>query len=79
MTGASSLKIMAKKAASAGGTVPTTMPWLKAFSPIETRVSQAKNLYNARNEAQADLFDCIEVFYNHRRRQSANNLLSQVD
>lgn len=37
------------------------------------------HLYRTRQEAQADLFFYIEVFYNRRRRHSALDYLSPVD
>ncbi len=51
----------------------------ESFFQLLKRERVKRRIYNTRDEARADLFDYIEVFYNQRRRHSANNLLSPVD
>ncbi len=47
------------------------------FSTLKTeRVS--RSIYRTRGTARADVFDCIERFYNPRRRHSTLNFLSPV-
>lgn len=52
---------------------------VESFFQLLKRERVKRRIYNTRDEARADLFDYIEVFYNQRRRHSANNLLSPVD
>ena len=35
--------------------------------------------YKSREQAQASIFDYIEVFYNRKRRHSANNQMSPAN
>lgn len=38
-----------------------------------------RKTYATRDEARADLFDCIEAFYNSRRRHSTLGQVSPVE
>jgi putative transposase len=41
------------------------------FSSLKTQRT-ARKIYRLRNEAKADVFDCIERFYNPKRRHSTS-------
>lgn len=51
----------------------------ESFFQLLKRERVRRKIYNTRDEARADLFDYIEVFYNRQRRHSANEHLSPVD
>ena len=38
-----------------------------------------KRIYRTHNEARADLFDYIEMFYNPKRKHVRNGMLSPVE
>lgn len=38
-----------------------------------------KKIYSTREDARGDIFDCIDRFYNCRRKHDSNNLLSPVE
>lgn len=48
------------------------------FSTLKTERT-ARKVYRTRNEARADVFDCIERFYNPRRRHSKMSYLSPME
>jgi putative transposase len=48
------------------------------FSSLKTERT-ARKIYRTRNEARADVFDCIERFYNAIRRHSTFGYLSPVE
>lgn len=52
---------------------------VESFFQLLKRERVKRKIYNSRNEARADLFDYIELFYNNRRRHSSNELLSPVE
>ena len=47
----------------------TTPPWKASSSSLMTERT-ARRTYRTRDEAKADVFDCIERFYNPKRRNS---------
>jgi putative transposase len=51
----------------------------ESFFQLLKRERVKRKIYNSRDEARADLFDYIELFYNNRRRHSSNKLLSPVE
>lgn len=51
----------------------------ESFFQLLKRERVKRKIYTTRAEARADIFDYIEVFYNHRRRHSSNELLSPVE
>lgn len=51
----------------------------ESFFQLLKRERIKRKIYNTRNEARADIFDYIEMFYNTRRRHGSNELLSPVD
>ena len=51
----------------------------ESFFQLLKRERVKRKIYNSRDEARADLFDYIELFYNNRRRHSSNELLSPVE
>ncbi len=54
-------------------------PWLKVFfHSLETECVLHER-YQTREQAQASIFDYIEVFYNRKRRRSANNQMSPAN
>jgi putative transposase len=48
------------------------------FSSLKTELC-ARKVYRTRDEAKADVFDCIEPFYNPKRRHSTIGYLSPVE
>jgi putative transposase len=48
------------------------------FSSLKTERT-ARRTYRTRDEAKADVFDCIERFYNPRRRHSTLGYLSPME
>lgn len=50
----------------------------ESFFQLLKRERVKRKVYSTREEAKADLFDYIEMFYNTRRRHSANEHLSPV-
>jgi len=57
----------------------TTTPWRKAFFQSLKRERIRRKTYVSREEARADMFDYIEMFYNPKRRHSSAMQLSPVD
>ena len=51
----------------------------ESFFQLLKRERVKRKIYNTRDEARADIFDYIEMFYNTRRRHSSNELMSPVD
>jgi putative transposase len=47
-------------------------------SSLKTERTAAKT-YRSRDDAKADVFDCIERFYNARRRHSTIGYLSPIE
>ena len=48
------------------------------FSSLKTERT-ARNMYRTRNHAKADVFDCIERFYNPMRLHSTLGYLSPIE
>lgn len=48
------------------------------FSSVKIERTSNK-MYRMRNEAKADVFDCIERFYNSKRRHSTVGYLSPLE
>jgi putative transposase len=48
------------------------------FSSLKTERT-ARKLYRTRDEAKADVFDCVERFYNPKRRHSTIGYLSPME
>jgi putative transposase len=48
------------------------------FSSLKTKQT-ARKMYRTRDEARADVFDCIERFYNPKRRHSTIGYLSPME
>ena len=48
------------------------------FSSVKTEPTTRK-VYRTRNQARADVFDCIELFYNPQRRHSTIGYLSPME
>ena len=59
-------------------TVGTTQ-WLSHFSFFLKKERVRKRIYKTRNLARADVFDCIEAFYNRTRRHKHLNQLSPLE
>lgn len=38
-----------------------------------------RRTYKTREQARQDVFDCIEMFYNPKRKHTTNGMLSPVD
>ncbi len=51
----------------------------ESFFQVLKRERVKRKIYNTRDEARADIFDYIEMFYNTRRRHGSNELMSPVD
>lgn len=51
----------------------------ESFFQLLKRERVKRKIYNSRDDARADIFDYIEMFYNTRRRHSSNELMSPVD
>jgi putative transposase len=51
----------------------------ESFFQLLKRERVKRRIYSTRQDARADIFDYIEMFYNVRRRHGANNQLSPVD
>ena len=63
---------------SRSGTVWDNAAMESFFSSLKTERT-ARKIYRTRNEARADVFDCIERFYNAIRRHSTIGYLSPVE
>ena len=50
----------------------------ESFFQLLKRERIRKKIYATRNEARADVFDYIEMFYNSKRRHGSNNQLSPI-
>ncbi|WP_169729160.1 IS3 family transposase [Congregibacter litoralis] len=51
----------------------------ESFFQLLKRERVKRKIYPTRQDARADIFDYIEMFYNVRRRHGSNSLLSPVD
>jgi putative transposase len=51
----------------------------ESFFQLLKRERVKRKIYNTRDDARADIFDYIELFYNERRRHSSNEQLSPVE
>lgn len=51
----------------------------ESFYQLLKREWIKKKIYSTRDEARSDIFDCIEMFYNYKRKHDSNNLLSPVE
>lgn len=51
----------------------------ESFFQLLKRERVKRKIYTNRDEARADIFDYIEMFYNNRRRHSSNEHLSPVE
>ena len=51
----------------------------ESFFQLLKRERIKRHIYTTRDEARAEIFDYIEMFYNTRRRHSFNNQLSPVE
>ena len=49
------------------------------FFQLLKRERIKKKMYKTRGDARSDTFNYIEVFYNSKRKQGSNNLLSPVE
>lgn len=61
------------------GGLPHDNAVAESFFQLLKRERVKRKIYNTRDEARADIFDYIEMFYNTRRRHSSNELMSPVD
>ncbi|GAB3291021.1 IS3 family transposase [Parahaliea aestuarii] len=52
---------------------------VESFFQLLKRERVKRKIYNNRDEARAEIFDYIELFYNERRRHSSNEQLSPVE
>jgi putative transposase len=50
----------------------------ESFFQLLKRERIKKRIYSTRQDARADIFNYIEMFYNVKRKHGANNLLSPV-
>jgi len=57
-------------------TVPNAVA--ESFFQLLKRERVKRKIYNTRDQARADIFNYIELFYNTRRRHGYNNGLSPV-
>ena len=51
----------------------------ESFFQLLKRERVKRKIYTNRDEARADIFDYIELFYNSRRRHGSNEQLSPVE
>lgn len=51
----------------------------ESFFQLLKRERVKRKACASRDVARADMFDCMEMFHNNRRRQSSNELLSPVE
>jgi putative transposase len=51
----------------------------ESFFQLLKRERIKRQVCSARDDARADVFNCIEMFYNSKRRHSSNNQLSPVE
>ncbi len=51
----------------------------ESFFGLLKRERIKRHVYSTRDEARAEIFDYIEMFYNTQRRHSFNNQLSPVE
>jgi putative transposase len=51
----------------------------ESFFQLLKRERIKRRIYTTRKEARSDIFDCIEMFYNTRRRHGYNDKLSPVE
>ena len=51
----------------------------ESFFQLLKRERIKRHIYTTRDEARAEIFDYIEMFYNTKRRHSFNNQLSPVE
>jgi putative transposase len=51
----------------------------ESFFQLLKRERIKRKIYPTRQDARADIFDYIEMFYNTKRRHGYNNKLSPVD
>ena len=51
----------------------------ESFFQLLKRERIKRHVYSTREDARADVFNYIEMFYNSKRRHSSNNLLSPVE
>ena len=51
----------------------------ESFFQLLKRERIKKKIYSTRDDARADIFDYIEMFYNCKRKHGSNNLLSPVE
>lgn len=51
----------------------------ESFFQLLTRERIKKRIYSTREQARADIFNYIEMFYNVKRKHGSNNLLSPVN
>nr|CAD6615059.1 IS3 family transposase [Rhizobium sp. Khangiran2] len=48
------------------------------FNPLK-RARIRRRTYRSRDEARQDVFDCIEIFYNPKRKHVRNGMLSPIE
>ena len=51
----------------------------ESFFQLLKRERIKKRIYSTREQARADIFNYIEMFYNVKRKHGSNNLLSPVN
>ena len=51
----------------------------ESFFQLLKRERIKKKIYSTRDDARADIFDYIEMFYNCKRKHGSNNLQSPVE
>ena len=51
----------------------------ESFFNLLKREGIRRRTYRKREEARQDVFDCIEMFYNPKRKHARNGMLSPVD
>jgi putative transposase len=52
---------------------------MESFFSLMKTERIARKVYRTRDQARANIFDCIERFYNPRRRHSTNGYLSPME
>lgn len=51
----------------------------ESFFNLLKRERIRRRTYRTRQEARRDVFDCIEMFYNPKRKHARNGMLSPVE
>lgn len=51
----------------------------ESFFQMLKRERIKRKIYSTRDEARSDVFDYIEMFYNSKRKNGSNNMLSPIE